>query len=224
MCERGSHVTLFINDQYGGRFWNIDRCIARLVQMLLELKVGVIQACCGHGDQPIQILFARGKDNFAYDIVLKLNPIEITPREKSGWVIAKWDQLPEEEMYGWAGLYTGDDSVKGRKCLRMFIDEHQHPTWWADMPENVFPLVQMLRELRVHTTNFHATPNPEEICLYFNRGEDNSAYEIVKGFAPDELTPPEQKPRGDLVATWQNITHTELTGPTRANFWLLLTF
>jgi len=51
VCERGSHITLFINDQHGGRFWNIDRCVARLVQMLLELKVGVIQACCGHGEQ-----------------------------------------------------------------------------------------------------------------------------------------------------------------------------
>jgi len=200
MCDRGSYLTLFINDYWGGRFWNIDQCIAQQIQMLLELKVRVIQACCGHGEWPIQILFEKGEANLALDIVSGLKPNALILPEATGTVLAQWQQLPEKEMSGWCGHAGENRREAGIEYMAMFINEGRHPAWWHNMPANFFLLIQMLRELGVHTTNSEHTAKPEEICLWFLGGKDNSAYQIVKSFTPDELTPPEHQ--GNHVAVW----------------------
>jgi hypothetical protein len=189
-----------MNDHWGGRFWNIDLCIAPLVQMLLELKVNLIQACCGHGEKPIRIWFTNGPDRAAYRTILKLHPDRISPIERLGTATAEWKIIPREAMAAMGMHYHGDGTIKDRPCTEMFIDEGRHPTWFHDMPVHTYHLVQMLRQLGVHTTNSATPPGPAGICLWFNRGVDNAAYETVKKLHPDEITPPEHQ--ANHVATW----------------------
>lgn len=206
MCERGTSTPMFINDEWGGQWWNIDKCIWLLVQMLLESGVYVINACCGHNDRPVQILFEKGENNSSYDIVNGLNPSSITPPDKPGRAIAEWNDFSLEDIHGDPELFAGSNNKKG-PCISMYIiryrGERKFADWWGNVEKPIAPLIQMLRELGVCTANSCCGHGERPMYIWLDKTKDGIAHEIVKKLNPDSLTPIDAD--GYAVAKWKNL-------------------